>query len=63
MLQTYPNILGEDDSEYFTQVTDESMFYYLDPTHRQMINVYFMESVLNLKDKIWDIFEFYEKEI
>ncbi len=28
-----------------------------------MINVYFMESVLNLKDKIWDIFEFFEQEI
>ena len=34
MLQTYPNILGEDITEYYTQVTDDTMFYYLDPTHR-----------------------------
>lgn len=38
-------------------------YYYLDPTHRQRTNFFFMESTLQLKDNIWDIFEFTEYEM
>ena len=42
---------------------DTNHFVYLDPTHTQAMNIYFMGSTLQLKDNIWDIFDFSEYEM
>ena len=60
MVQNIPDILGVDHKE--VTILDDSNFYYLDPTHRQTTNMYFMESTMSLKENIWDIFEFTEQE-
>ena len=39
---------------------DWKHYYFLNPTHSQSTNIYFVQSILNLKDKWWDFFEFTE---
>ena len=41
---------------------DTNQYYNIDPNYRQQTNIYFMESTINTKDNIWDIFEFSEKD-
>ena len=41
---------------------DLTHFYYIDPTHMQMTNMFFMESIISLKDNIWDVFDVTERD-
>ena len=63
LLSEVPNILGEDTKEIVQYQQDLTHFYYFDPTHRQETNVYFMESTINIKDNIYDIFDATEKDL
>ena len=48
MLNAYPNILGEDRTKYVQYSQDVTHYYYLDPTHGQTTNIFFMESMIEL---------------
>ena len=41
-------------------VTDTTQYFYLDPTHRQYTDYFFIKSTINTKDQQWDIFEWTE---
>ena len=62
-MAAYPNILGSNHEEVIKYREDTNHFVYLDPTHTQTMNIYFMENTMSLKDNIWDIFEVTEYEV
>ena len=62
-MATYPNIMGEDKHEVVQYKVDVNHFFYLDPTHTSIQNMFFMESTMSLKDNIWDFFDFSEYEV
>ena len=63
MLSAIPNILAADHTEIVSYSADLTHFYYLDPTHALDVNVFFLESTINLKDNVWDFFEYSEKDV
>ena len=63
MLNAYPNILGEDRAKNVHYSQDVTHYYYLDPTHKQTTNIFFMENTIEVNDAVWDIFEFTEREV
>ena len=60
MLNTSPNILGEQKSEMIEYLHDSRHYFNLMPSQRQITNIFFRDVTMNLKDKWWDIFEFDE---
>ena len=62
-VSTQPNILTRHVEQEVHYSTDERNFFYLDPTHRQSTNIYFMENTIRLKEKVWDIYDFTEKDV
>ena len=60
MLNTSPNILGEQKSEMIEYLHDARHYFNLMPSQRQITNIFFRDVTMNLKDKWWDIFEFDE---
>ena len=61
MIKTSTNTFAknyEDLVEYSTDVTHD---YFLDPTHGQTINMYFIESQMGIKDNQWDLLDVYEE--
>ena len=62
-MATYPNIMGEDKNEVVQYKVDSNHFFHLDPTHTYVQNMFFMKSMMRLKDNIWDFFDFTEYEV
>ena len=62
-LGAQPNILGNKKNQVIHYSEDVSTYFHIDPTHRQIANLLFMESTIRLKDNIIDIFEFTEYEV
>ena len=58
-LNSNPSLLG-DSEEVVTYSMDYTYYKYIDPQRIQTTNIFFMESVINLKDYIMDIFERFE---
>ena len=63
ILDPIPNILGTSREEIIRYDQDLKHFYYLDPTHGQQTNIFFMESTISTKDNIFDIYELSEQEV
>lgn len=63
MLSPIPNILGENKEDLLAYQLDLTHFIYLDPTHTQETNIFFMESTISLMDSIADIFKLTEREV
>ena len=63
MLSPIPNILGKNKENLVKYQQDLSHFIYLDPTHTQETNIFFMESTILLKEDVADIFELTEREV
>ena len=42
---------------------DSNHYFFLDPNYRQVHNIYFIESQMNVKDQWWDIFELEEYDL
>ena len=61
--RAFANLLSEYSDDVITYVKDTAHFYWLDGTYTEVTNLYFTESFVKLKDQMWDIFEFSEKEI
>ena len=62
LLKSYPDILGVDRLKIVSYTQDLSHFYFINPHQRQTTNVFMMESIIQTKDNIWDIFEASEKD-
>ena len=55
--------MGSEKDQVVQYSEETSHFVYIDPSHRQTMNIFFMESTLSLKDRIWDIFDVSEYEV
>ena len=62
MLKAFPSILGEDRSQVVAYQQDLTHYYFLDPTHIQETNIFFMENTIRLKDNVWDFLELGERD-
>ena len=60
LLESIPDILGLDNQNFVKYQQDLNNFYYLDPSRHHNTNIFFMESTIRHKEKVWDIFDFTE---
>ena len=62
-LRGYPSLLGDETETVVSYSQDFTYFKVLDPGNTQSSNVFFMESIINLKDNILDIFDTEEFDV
>ena len=62
-LRGYPSLLGDETETVVSYSQDFTYFKVLDPGKTQSSNVFFMESIINLKDNILDIFDTEEFDV
>ena len=62
-MRTSANIRGEHKEQFVEYLYDSQHYYNLIPNMTQTTNVFFREATMMIKDKWWDIFEFFEYEV
>ena len=62
-LRSSANIRGENKDEVVEYLHDTQHYWNLIPNISQATNVFFREATMKMKDKWWDIFEFFEYEV
>lgn len=58
-----PKIEGESKSEVIEYLHNSRHYWHLLPQISQTTNIFFGEVAMQIKDKWWDIFEFFEYEV
>ena len=63
-LKAHPNLIKhEGDEKLINYSTDYSFIKFIDPEVTQTTQLYFMSSIISIKDAIYDIFDLSEREI
>ena len=62
-MHSEPDIFGQSHDEMIHFSNDVTQYHILDPTHTQNTNLFFSESVMNLKDNWWDFLEVSNYEV
>ena len=62
-MKAHPSLLSDDQNSVISYTPDQTYFRYLDPLVTQNTNFFIMESVISMKDNIYDLFDTSEIEV